>query len=74
MKVILYIFFFFLAACGGKKEDLVDLKSFTNQGKRIVWFRKKNLNSIDIKIIKNLKKTKYYSYKDWSQAHHNKKI
>ena len=72
MKVILYIFFFFLAACGGKKEDLVDLKSFTNQGKKIVLVQKKNLNSIDIKIIKNLKKTKYYSYKDWSQAHHNK--
>ena len=72
MKVILYIFFFFLAACGGNKEDLVDLKSFTKQGKKIVLVQKKNLNSIDIKIIKNLKKTKYYSYKDWSQAHHNK--
>jgi len=66
MKIILYIFFFFLAACGGKKKDLVDLKSFTNQGEKIDLVKKKNLNSIDIKIIKNLKKSKYFSYKEWS--------
>ena len=72
MKIILYIFFFFLAACGGKKKDLVDLKSFTNQGEKIDLVKKKNLNSIDIKIIKNLKKSKYFSYKEWSQSHQNK--
>ena len=72
MKIIFYIFLFFIFACGGKKEELVDLKSFTNQGEKIVLVKKKNLNNIDIKIINNLKKTKYYSYKDWSQSHQNK--
>jgi len=73
MKIIFNVFFFFLIACGGKKEELVDLKSFTNQGEKIVLVQKKNLNFTDIKIINNLKKTKYYSYKDWSQSHQNKK-
>ena len=41
MKIIFYIFFFFLIACGGKKEELVDLKSFTNQGEKIVLDQKK---------------------------------
>ena len=73
MKIIFYVFFFFLIACGGKKEELVDLKSFTNQGEKIVLVQKKNLNFTNIKIINNLKRTKYYSYKDWSQSHQNKK-
>ena len=71
MKKILHIFFFFLVACGGEKQDLIDLKSFTNQGEKIVLVPKKNLNSTDINLISNLKKTKYYSYKDWSQTHQN---
>ena len=41
MKIIFYVFFFFLIACGGKKEELVDLKSFTNQGEKIVLVKKK---------------------------------
>ena len=72
MKIIFYVFFFFLIACGGKKEELVDLKSFTNQGEKIVLVQKKNLNFTNIKIISNLKRTKYHSYKDWSQSHQNK--
>ncbi len=72
MKIILYVFFLFLIACGGTKEELVDIKSFTNQGEKIVLVKKKNLNSIDVKVIKNLKKTKYHSYKEWSQSHQNK--
>ena len=73
MKIIFYVFFLFLIACGGKKEELVDLKSFTNQGEKIVLVQKKNLNFTNIKIISNLKRTKYHSYKDWSQSHQNKK-
>ena len=72
MKIIFYVFFFFIIACGGKKEDLVDLKSFTNQGEKIVLVQKKNLNFTDVKIINNLKKTKYHNYKNWSQSHQNK--
>ena len=53
MKIIFYVFFFFLIACGGKKEELVDLKSFTNQGEKIVLVQKKNLNFTNIKIISN---------------------
>ena len=56
MKIIFLCFLLFLIACGGKKEELVDLKSFTNQGEKIVLVQKKNLNFIDIKIINNLKK------------------
>ncbi len=73
MKIIFYVFFLFLIACGGKKEELVDLKSFTNQGEKIDLVQKKNLNFTNIKIISNLKRTKYHSYKDWSQSHQNKK-
>ena len=73
MKIIFYVFFFFLIACGGKKEELVDLKSFTNQGEKIVLVQKKNLNFTNIKIISNLKRTKYHSYKDWSQSNQNNK-
>ncbi len=73
MKIILYIFFAFLLACGGKKEELTDLKAFTDQGEKIVLVQKKNLNSTDINLINSLKKNKYNIYKDWSQSHQNKK-
>ena len=42
MKIIFYIFFVFLVACGGKKEELTDLKAFTDQGEKIVLVQKKN--------------------------------
>ena len=41
MKKIFYIFLFFLISCGGKKESQIDLKSFTNQGEKIVLVKKK---------------------------------
>ncbi len=72
MKIILYFFLIFIIACGGKKEDLIDLKSFTNQGKKIILIQKKNLNFTDINLINSLKKTKYHSYKDWTQSNQNK--
>tara|TARA_B100000575_G_scaffold290871_1_gene295461 strand:- start:3902 stop:4177 length:276 start_codon:yes stop_codon:yes gene_type:complete len=72
MKIILNFFFIFLLACGGKKESLTDLKSFTNQGEKIILVQNKNLNFTDINLINSLKKNKYYFYKDWSQSHQNK--
>ena len=72
MKIIFYILFIFLISCGGKKEELTDLKSFINKGEKVSLVQKKNLNSVDIKLINGLKKNKYYSYKDWSQSHQNK--
>ena len=44
MKIIFYIFFFFFLHVEVKKKELVDLKSFTNQGEKIVLVQKKNLN------------------------------
>ena len=55
MKIILYIFFFSYCMWR-KKRKLIDLKSFTNQGEKIVLVQKKNLNFTNIKIISNLKK------------------
>ena len=72
MKKIFYIFLFFLISCGGKKESQIDLKSFTNQGEKIVLVKKKNLNNVDINLINRLGKTKLYTYKDWSQSNQNK--
>ncbi len=71
MKIILFFFFIFLLACGGKKEELTDLKSFIDQGQKIVLIKKKKLNFIDVSLINGLKKTKYYSYKNWSQSNQN---
>ncbi len=73
MKIILYFFFIIFVACGGKKEELTNLKSFTDQGEKIDLIKKKNLNFTDVNLINSLKKNKYYSYKDWSQSHQNKK-
>tara|TARA_B100000963_G_scaffold161947_1_gene140828 strand:+ start:1724 stop:2980 length:1257 start_codon:yes stop_codon:yes gene_type:complete len=72
MKIIFFIFLFFLLSCGGKKEDLVSLKSYTQQGTKISLIKQKNLNLSNVELINNLGKTKYYSYKDWSQNHQNK--
>lgn len=72
MKKFLSIFFLFLIACGGKKENLIDLKSFTDQGKKIILIQQKNLNNKDINKINKLSKNKYYSYKDWTQSNQNK--
>ena len=72
MKIIFYpFFFFFLIACGGKKDDLVDLKSYTDQGEKIVLVKQKSLNIIDKNLVNNLKKTKNFFYKDWAQSHQN---
>ena len=60
-------------ACGGKKEELTNLKSFIDEGKKINLIKKKNLNFTDVNLINSLKKTKYYSYKNWAQSHQNKK-
>ena len=71
MKIVYYVFLIFLLSCGGSNENLIDLKSFTNQGEKISLIKKKNLNTTDVNEISNLQKTKYKVYKDWSQSHQN---
>ena len=71
MKNVYYVFLIFLLSCGGSNENLIDLKSFTNQGEKISLIKKKNLNTTDVNEISNLQKTKYKVYKDWSQSHQN---
>ena len=41
MKIILYFLFIILVACGGKKEEFTNLKSFIDQGEKIVLIKKK---------------------------------
>ena len=65
MKIAYYIFLIFLLSCGGSNKNLVDLKSFTNQGEKIILIKQKNLNTTDVNKISNLQKTKYKVYKDW---------
>ena len=37
------------------KKNLIDLKTFTNQGEKIDLVKQKNLNNKDVNRIKNLK-------------------
>ncbi len=71
MKKLFYIFLFFILSCGGKKEKQIDLKSFTNQGEKIILVKNKNLNNINVSLINQLGKTKFYSYNNWSQSNQN---
>ena len=65
-------FFLFLFSCG-KKDDLVDIESFINQGKKINLIDRKNLNSQEIIKIKSLEKSNYAIYKNWSESGQNSK-
>ena len=65
-------FFLFLFSCG-KKDDLVDIESFINQGKKINLIDRKNLNSQEIIKIKSLEESNYAIYKNWSESGQNSK-
>ena len=46
------------------------MKTFTNQGEKIDLV-KQNLNNKDVNRIKNLKNSKHFVYKEWSQNNQN---
>jgi len=66
------VFFLFFFSCG-KKDDLVDIESFINQGKKINLIDRKNLNSQEIIKIKSLEESNYAIYKNWSESGQNSK-
>ena len=71
MKAFLFIIFLVIVSCGSKEKNLIDLKSFTNQGEKIDLVEQKNLNNKDVNRIKNLKNSKHFVYKEWSQNNQN---
>ncbi len=71
MKAFLFIIFLVMVSCGSKEKNLIDLKSFTNQGEKIDLVKQKNLNNKDVNRIKNLKNSKHFVYKEWSQNNQN---
>ena len=71
MKAFLFIIFLVIVSCGSKEKNLIDLKTFTNQGEKIDLVKQKNLNNKDVNRIKNLKNSKHFVYKEWSQNSQN---
>ena len=41
MKAFLFIIFLVIVSCGSKEKNLIDLKTFTNQGEKIDLVKQK---------------------------------
>lgn len=68
---IIFVIFFLITSCGSKDENLVDLNSFVNQGKKVSLIDQENLNDKEVLAINNLKNIKYITYKNWPESNSN---
>lgn len=68
---LIFVIFFLITSCGSKDENLVDLDSFVNQGKKVSLIDQENLNDKEVLAINNLKNIKYITYKNWPESNSN---
>lgn len=68
---IIFVIFFLITSCGSKDENLVDIDSFVNQGKKVSLIDQENLNDKEVLAINNLKNIKYITYKNWPESNSN---
>jgi outer membrane protein assembly factor BamB len=73
MNILFYIFFLFLVSCSDKKENLVNVESFLNQGEKINLNNNNNLKNLNIKKINKLNNLKYFNYSYWPDHYQNSK-
>lgn len=68
---LIFVIFFLITSCGSKDENLVDIDSFVNQGKKVSLIDQENLNDKEVLAINNLKNIKYITYKNWPESNSN---
>jgi hypothetical protein len=74
MKKLFFIIYLLAISCSNNKDsDLVDIKSFLNQGEKINLNQKKNANDKDVGKIYKLSNIKYSNYLNWNQEFQNSK-
>lgn len=74
MKKLFFIIYLLAISCSNNKDpDLVDIKSFLNQGEKINLNQKKNTNDKDVGKIYKLSNIKYSNYLNWNQEFQNSK-
>ncbi|MEL0177095.1 MAG: hypothetical protein VW810_02220, partial [Pelagibacteraceae bacterium] len=67
----IFLIFLFTFSCANNNENLVDLDSFTKEGKKIELVKNDSLINQNIKKLNFIRINKHYNFSSWNDINYN---